>query len=205
MKNPNPHQPSTINNQPTALRRGKIAQLPKELREKVNLMLHAHTSSRKIIAFLAERGQPHINAVNLSNWFRGDRAGSSGYNDWLREREELSAMQLRREFASQLVTKGDGSQIHEATRLMAAAQLSEVILGFDLTRLKTALAAKPIAFATLVTALRRLSRDSLGYQKYRQLVEEQKAKIQAACQNVKQKDGLTPEAIRQIQDAVLKM
>jgi len=183
-------------------RRGKIAQLPKELRENVNLMLQAQASSRKIIAFLAERGQPHINAVNVTNWFRGDGAGSSGYNDWLRQREELSAMQLRREFASQLVTKGDGSQIHEATRLMAAAQLSEVILGFDLTRLKTALAAKPIAFATLITALRRLSRDSLAYQKYRQLVEEQKAKIQNACRNAKPNDALTPEAIRQIQQAL---
>ena len=55
-----------------------------------------------------------------------------------------------------LVSQGDGPQIHEANRLMAAAQLSEVILGFDVQRLKTALTAKPIAFATLITALRRL-------------------------------------------------
>lgn len=108
-------------------RRGKIAHLPKELREQINLMIQDNVPSRKIIAFLSVRGHLHISDVNISDWIHGDRRGSSGYNDWLREREQLSAMQSRREFARELVRQGEGHHLHEATRLMAAAQLSEVM------------------------------------------------------------------------------
>ena len=47
-------------------RRGKIATLPKSLRHEINLMIEDHASSRKIIAWLAERGHTGINDVNIS-------------------------------------------------------------------------------------------------------------------------------------------
>lgn len=186
-------------------RRGKIAQLPKPLREEVNTLIHAHTSSSKIIAFLAERGHPGINAVNISDWVRGDGAGSSGFNDWLREREQLLALQARREFAAELVGQADGPQIHEATRLLAASQLGEVMIGFNVQRLKEALSARPVAFATLVTALRRLSRDSLAYQKYRRLVQEQKASIQQTLERVGTPTSLGTDCLRKMREAVDKL
>ena len=187
---------------PTIRRRGKIAHLPKDLRDQINQMIESHASSRKIIGFLAERGHPAITAVNITNWIKGDRAGSSGYKDWLGEREQLFTLQSWSQFASEVTHHSDGSQIHEATRLMAAVQLSQVILGFDTHRLKAALAKKPIAFASLVTALRRLSRDHLAYQKYRQLVQDQKANIQSALGAAKSAQGLTPEAVEQIRQAL---
>ena len=47
-------------------RRGKIAHLPKELREELNLMIQGNATSRKIIGFLAERGHSGINDANIS-------------------------------------------------------------------------------------------------------------------------------------------
>src|SRR5437588_3120274 len=147
-------------------RRSKIAKLPKPIRHELNLMIESHASARNIIAFLTERGHPDINEVNITDWIHGDHNGSSGYLDWLREQHQAFSLQARREFASDLIAQADGPQIHEATRLTAASKLSEVIIGFNIQRLKEALTAKPVAFATLVTALRRLSRDNLAYQKY---------------------------------------
>jgi len=178
----------------TTRRRGKVARLPKELREEVNRLIEANTTSARIIEFLTQRGHPEINEVNITHWVKGNRAGSSGYADWLRERDQLAALSSHREFALEVVRQGDGPQIHEANRLLAAVQLSEVLIGFDVQSLKRTLSDRPLAFAMLVTALRRLSRDSLAYEKYRRLVAEQKEKLQRELGQAKT-TGLTPEIV----------
>jgi len=162
-------------------------------------MIQDNAASRGIIEFLAGRGHADINDVNISDWVHGDRRGSSGYNDWLREREQLTAMQARQEFARELVSRGEGHHLHEATRLMAAAHLSEVILGFNLRKLKQNLGARPEAYAILVSALRRLSHDHLAYEKYRHLVAEEKEKIQAELGETIDR-GLRPETIARIRE-----
>jgi len=192
-----PNKPKKRSPKSITRRRGKIARLPNELREEVNRLIQANTTSAKIIEFLTQRGHPGINEVNISHWIKGDRACSSGYGDWLRQREHLLALNAHRDFARDLVHHGDGSQIHEANRLLAAVQLSEVLIGFDVQKLKRVLTYRPLAFAMLVTALRRLSRDNLAYEKYRRLVAEQKQRLQNELAQAKTR-GFTPEILEKL-------
>jgi len=171
----------------TVRRRGKIAQLPKPLREEVNLLIEENVESKKIIALLAERGYPGVTKRNLTSWVQGlgKNKGSSGYGDWCQEQQALENLQARQEFALQLVGQGKDhpSDIHEAARLLAASQLAEVISNFDVQQLKEALSARPESYALVVNALTKLSRDNLEYERYRYKVAEQKQKIQTELTN----------------------
>jgi len=151
---------------------GKVAQLPKELREEVNRLIHAGTARPAVLAFLAERGHPEIDDVNLTNWIQGDGKGNSGYNDWLHDRELLAAMQSRLEFAREVARLGDGLALLEATRILATGHLNDVLARVDMDGIKKLLRASPPAYFSLVTVLRRLSREALEQERFRQLVKD---------------------------------
>jgi hypothetical protein len=158
----------------TIRRRGKIAQLPDKLREHVNEMIRSNAGSKAILAFLAAKGHPGINHVNISHWTKGDGDGSSGYNDWLREQQALAALQASHEFARQLISQNQELSIHEAGRLIAASQLIDLFAGFDVASLRQALTTRPESYARLVNAITKLSRDSLEHEKFQDRLAEQK-------------------------------
>ena len=66
------------------------------------------------------------NDANITNWRTG------GYQDWLGEQQRLEDMRLKREFAFEIVSRNEGSKIHEAAAQLAASQLYETISDFDL-------------------------------------------------------------------------
>jgi len=141
-------------------RTGKVARLPKERRDVVNMMLQDGASYEQIIAALGEAGR-ELNEVNLSAWKAG------GYEDWLKEQGQLEDMRAKREFAFDIVKSNQGTNIHEAGMQLAASQLYELVMDFDLSALKTLLQEKPENYAEIVNALTKLSKGALEIQKYK--------------------------------------
>jgi hypothetical protein len=186
------------------MRTGKIARLPKELRDVVNLMLRDGAAARVVIQKLEEAkahgaksadGQPIEipNEVNVTAWVQG------GYQDWLAQQERLSDMQAKRDFALEIVKQNEGSKLHEATLHLAASQLYDALEDFDVKHLKELLADKPENFAQVVNSLAKLSKGALDVQKYKDLVREQKAKIEAAVAEGKSQGGFSTETIEKIE------
>src|SRR5206468_7786775 len=80
-------------------RNGKIAKLPRELRDLLNQMMADGATSALIIEKFAERGIS-LNHQNICNWKKG------GFLDWVLEQESLAEMTLQREYASDLLDSG---------------------------------------------------------------------------------------------------
>src|SRR5882724_9348643 len=151
---------------------GKVAQLPQELRDELNRLIQAGTPRPAVLEFLAKRGHPEIDDVNLTNWIQGDGKGSSGYNDWLHDRDLLAAMQSRFEFAREVARLGDGFALQQAARILATGQLNDVLARADLEGIKQILLESPQSYFSLVTTLRRFSREMLEQERFRQLVRD---------------------------------
>lgn len=172
-------------------RNGKVARLPKETRDVVNAMIR---DGRTYADIIRETGA-QVNEQNLTNWKEG------GHQDWLKEQERLEDMRAKREFALEVVKQNEGSKLHEATLHLAASQLYEALTDFDLSALKALLAAKPENYANIVNALAKLSKGALDIEKYKEAVRERKEKIAGLLKPGRDR-GLSPEAIRQIEDEV---
>src|SRR5689334_8504332 len=78
-------------------RTGKVARLPKALRDRINQMLRNAVPYQTILDSLGEFGQG-INEDNLGNWKKG------GYQDWLKEQESIEIIRVKQEFATDLFT-----------------------------------------------------------------------------------------------------
>lgn len=187
-------------------RTGKIARLPKNLRDAVNLALQDGASAQAVIQIIThakENGATNgdgteieiPNDQNVTNWRDG------GYADWLKENERLNDMRAKREFALRIVQDNEGGKIHEAGLNLAASQIFELLQDFDVSELKEKLSADPENYSKVVSALARISKEALGFEKYRQIVAEQKRKIEDALNLAKTKGGLTPDTLQQIEQA----
>lgn len=176
-------------------RTGKIARAPFEVRTQVNEMLRDGRMYESIIKFLGEKGIAGVNEQNLTNWKDG------GFQDWLREQGRLSEMAAKREFALRIVQENEGSSIHEAGLQLAASQIFELLDGIDVPSMKEKLADDPENFSKIVSALARISKEALGFEKFKQVVAEQKRKIEGALAAAKNKGGLTPETLATIEQA----
>jgi hypothetical protein len=187
-------------------RTGKIARLPKTLRDAVNTALRDGATAAaviKLVSAAAANGTTNgdgsaieiPNEQNITNWRDG------GYQDWLKEQERLDDMRAKREFALRVVQENEGSKIHEAGLNLAASQIFELLQDFDVSTLKEQLADDPENYSKVVSALARISKEALGFEKYRQLVAEQKRKIEDALNTAKTKGGLTPDTLATIEQA----
>jgi hypothetical protein len=177
-------------------RTGKVARLPKEMRDVVNLMLRDGASYGKIVEKLIGMGQRGFNEQNLTAWYQG------GYKDWEAEQQRLDEMKANREFALDIVKQNEGSKIHEAGMQIAATQLYELLSGFDISGLKALLKESPENYAVVVNALTKLSKGALDIEKFKENVAEQKRKIETELGKVKTDGGLTPETITKIEEAL---
>lgn len=187
-------------------RTGKIARLPKTLRDAVNLALLDGATANAVIKIVTDAkangatngdgSEIEIpNDQNITNWRDG------GFMDWRKENERLDDMRAKREFALRIVNESEGGKIHEAGLNLAASQIFELLQDFDVGAMKEKLAENPEEFSKLVSSLARISKEALGFEKYRELVAEQKRKINEALSAAKGKGGITPETLQTIEQA----
>ena len=174
-------------------RTGKIASLPKEVRDGVNTRLRDGVKYREIIAWLDSAGHPGINEQNVTAWFQG------GHIDWLQDLARLDDMRWKREFALEVVKQNEGSQLHAASLQLATSQLYEVISEFDTDGLKARLAENPAEFNDVVKSLAALSKGALELEKFQEHVRTQKEAIARELKQANESGGISPETRERIE------
>ena len=131
-----------------ARRNGKIARLPKPVRDVVNRMLALNTPQDRIVSALDELGI-RVNQQNISNWkTRG------GYREWCLAQEHATQLRLHQDNLLDLMRRHDAPELPEIGLQAAATQLSSFFLTADARQL---LAADPKEYERRVSMLNRIS------------------------------------------------
>src|SRR5437868_2376774 len=121
----------------------KVAELPRDVRERINQWLHEGKSAEAILALLNQENQ--IIQLNPSNppsqSNQPDPSGqahtkltgltledilawqTTGYQAWVEERKHLAELEHIRELARAVLSSGDGAVIQEASLQVVAARL----------------------------------------------------------------------------------
>src|SRR5687767_1835136 len=110
-------------------RHGKVARLPKAVREQVNLQLDEGKSYPEIIDWLTTNGHPDFNPENIRQWKEG------GFEDWLKHQDQLSEFEKLRELAIDVARENEGSKTQEAALHIGAALIYQVLVKFNPTKL----------------------------------------------------------------------
>lgn len=173
-------------------RTGKVARLPKPLRDKVSqMMLDGHTYL-EIIAALGDDGK-HLNEDNLANWKSG------GYLEWRREEVELSDVRVRQEYAADLAEATQGTSLCEATSKILLSQILSALREAGATGLQSALAEKPEIYVRLFHAVSRLSTSAIACERHRINEEQRQANLQK--EKVDPSDrSITPETLSTVEE-----
>jgi hypothetical protein len=141
---------------------GKIACLPKAIRDQVNHWLLDRVPHLDIIERLGEYGKG-LRPNNVHQWKK------HGHQNWLRQRDFLAEITSQSEFAADLVSAPDSLRLHEAALRIAGAQMLDYFmrLGVGSETAGPPSQSQTDQLSRLCNALSRLSREAVHFQKYR--------------------------------------
>lgn len=129
-------------------RNGKIARLPKPVRDVVNRMLSLNIPQERIVHAMDELGI-QVTQSNISNWkTRG------GYREWCLAQEHATRLRLHQDTLVDLLRRHDAPELPEVGLQAAATQLSRFFLTPDALQL---LASDPKEYERRVSMLGRIS------------------------------------------------
>jgi hypothetical protein len=175
-------------------RNGKIARLPKDLRELVNRMLDDGAQYRSIINELDKHRHRWPDDIkeftdgNFTEWHQG------GYQDWVREQEIRADLQARREYAEALDPATSNSDVADMVTKIGALRLYHLLASIERGQLESTAVQDPATYTRLVNAFARLSRGSTDRNNYRDHVARWKHRL--AEQLARAKNGaVTAETI----------
>lgn len=180
---------------------GKVARLPKPVRDAVNHMLLNGATLQAVCDWLATEGHPGFNPENISNWRQG------GHQDWLKAQERFENLKLKAEarkaMREQLAAEGLDITDSNTARLMEIAD--EVLDEFDITALKDVAKNDPSKVFQLLTAATasasagkvKLAELELKVRRYEDAAREAKAKLEV----IKRDGGLSAETLQRIEEA----
>jgi hypothetical protein len=152
---------------------GKIARLPKALRDQVNSLIRDGLPYGQIRQKLLDSGHSELNDIsekNISNW------KTAGYQRWLREQEWRDDMQQTRAEALEF-SDADDARLEQVTLKTASMRLYQLFKQFDAVDFSIAVENKPEAYTRLFSALPRITREALRYQKYRDACAQARAEL----------------------------
>jgi hypothetical protein len=173
---------------PTWRHTGKVARLPKAIRDQLNQMLLDGVTYANIIKNLGEYGQG-LTLSNLSRW------KDTGHQDWLTEQAFIDRTRSRQETPAELVRDFDGTDVNHAALQLGSLHIFEALRDLRPGSLNRKLGGDCAAFARLLNALARASRETMLLQKYREAC----ARARAALRELKDpKRKLTEDERRAI-------
>jgi hypothetical protein len=147
-----------MNNQSTSLStyrgKGKIARLPKALRDQVNTMLMDGLPYADIIQRLGEHGK-HLKPGNLGEWKK------RGYQDWLAERAFFDHLRQRQEASANLMHDLDPKALNHATLQLGTLHIFEALRDLSPGASGKNFAAGMDGFARMLNALSRMNRQTM--------------------------------------------
>jgi hypothetical protein len=175
---------------PTRRRRGKIARLPRQIREQINAMLDDGLSHADIIARLGDHGK-NLNRQNLINWQQG------GFKDWLKDQPWLDELHASLDFANNVLDDSDSPKIREASLVIAVKQMYELIKSFEPADFKQQLSEDPAAYSRILNSLAKLAEVGLRYDRER---GEASRNERREANRSKKAAGLTEDLLRQYEN-----
>ena len=153
---------------------GKIARLPKTIRDQINHWLLDGVSYPDIIQRLGEHGKD-LRPANLSEWKK------RAYQDWLVQQAFIERTRSRQETPGDLVRDFDATEVNHAALQLGALTIFEALRDLGPGSLDEKLGGDSAAFVRLLNALARTSRETMMLQKYRETC----AKARAALHELK--------------------
>jgi hypothetical protein len=151
-------------------RNGNVARLPKAVRDRINLMIEDGVPYVEIIGRLGEDGNG-LDKSNLSRWKNG------GYQDWVVEQAFIRRTRARQETAQELARDFDATEVNAAALQLGALHVFEALRDVGLGSLNQKLGGDCAAFARLLNALARASRETMMLQKYREACAQARAAL----------------------------
>jgi hypothetical protein len=127
-------------------RNGKVARLPKKIRNTVNQMLEDGKTYAAIVKELQDLGHPGFNMMNISTWKAG------GFRDWHAEQERLACIRD----ATRPLHGTDPNAASLASDNLASRLLTDTFTQFDPEYLRNRLAKHPERYFSLILAYSRL-------------------------------------------------
>src|SRR6185369_15024245 len=161
IQNPNSKIENVIRVSSGHKRNGKIARLPKAVRDRINQWIDDGRTYPQIIKNLGDDAKD-LNPGHFSEWRKG------GYEDYLRHQEWRDQLRILRENGSDMTELTDGPKFQETLVQIALTEIFRVLEQREL---------KPdsLNYVRLFNALARLNREALGLRKYNdQLAKEEK-------------------------------
>src|SRR2546425_11932865 len=155
---PKPGEGGSTTNHP------KIAHLPKETRDMINIMLQDGLPTHALIDELAEAGHG-LNIQSLAEWVQ------SRYQQYLKARDTIEHVKARKEFASDLLRElgnADPDLIYRACRVLAALQIFDAILEYGDETLRQMLQTKPASYVNMLNSVCNLTNAELKHEEHRQ-------------------------------------
>jgi hypothetical protein len=175
---------------PNRRRRGKIARLPRKIREEINLMLDDGLPHADIIARLGDHGK-NLNRQNLINWQQG------GFKDWLKDQPWLDQLHSSLDFAANILDDSDAPKLREASLIIAVRQMYDLIKSFEPADFMQQLAEDPAAYSRILNSLAKLAEVGLRYDRER--AEATRAEKRESNRS-KKAAGLTEDMLRQYEN-----
>jgi hypothetical protein len=172
-----------------ARRRGRIARLPKDVRDVVNKKLQDGVVYREIAEWLVSQGHADMAEHHVQVWYQG------GYADWLKEQKRNDEILTKREFAMDFLKLNEGGTFQEASLQLAASQLYDMLREFNPEVLKTLMHEKPEVYVRMVNALSRMSRGALN-------LEALKDRVRDRLGQIAKNGAFTEETIRRMEEAL---
>ncbi len=152
--------------------KGKVARMPKVVRDRLNQMLVDAVPYKDIITRLGKhsRALTHQHITAWKQW---------GHQHWLEQQERLEDMRSKREFALEIVRQMNAGELEEAGARIAAAQIYDALNDFDATTLKKKMEGSLANYANILNSLFKLRDSNLRFEKYRAQVAEARRRIQS--------------------------
>ena len=174
----------------TARRRnGKIAHLPKHLRDQVCVELLDGKQYEEIILNLGDHGKG-LNKGHIHSWSIG------GYQDWLKEQHLLEQCRLRHELTLDFARENHGIDGFQAAHNISVGLICRAVAEFGPYTLKDAFQKNPLNLIRAIMALSRLTSGGLKFHKHQTEEAERKARLEQKPGDGKK--GLSPEVLKQI-------
>jgi hypothetical protein len=149
---------------------GFVARLPKTIRDQLNQMMLEGVSYPQIIKRLGDPAS-HLKPDHLSEWKK------RGHQDWLVQQDWLAERRARQEYAADLIQDCDATQVNQGALHLGTLYIFDALRDLRAGSLDDKLGGDCAAFARLLNALSRASRETLQLQKYRDACSRARAAL----------------------------
>jgi hypothetical protein len=149
---------------------GFVARLPKAVREQLNQLMLDGVPYAEIIERLGDPAR-HLKPHHLSEWKK------RGHQDWLLHQDWLAERRIRQESASDLLDDCDTNKVNQGALQLGTLYIYDALRDLRAGGLESKLGGDSAAFARLLNALSRASRETLQLQKYRDVCARARAAL----------------------------